>query len=83
MLLVGKDLHRIEALKNQLRGELEMKDMGDAKKILGIDIIRRRQIGELFLSQKRYLLKVLERFGMKDSKSVNTPIAAHFKLSET
>lgn len=59
-----------------------MNDVGEAKKILGIDIIRSRQLGELFLTQKRYLHKVLERFGMEDSKSVNTPIAAHFKLSE-
>ncbi|KAF3664812.1 putative protease 2-like [Capsicum annuum] len=31
-------------------------------------------------SQKKYLEKVLERFGMKEAKPVSTPLAAHFKL---
>ena len=35
----------------------------------------------LFLSQKGYLLKVLESFGMKDCKSVTGPLAQHFKLT--
>ncbi|XP_070057718.1 uncharacterized protein [Nicotiana tomentosiformis] len=36
---------------------------------------------ELFLTQKKYLEKVLERFDMKDTKSFSTPLAAHFKLA--
>ena len=58
-----------------------MKDLGPAKKILGMEINRDRQAGKLFLSQKKYVLKMLDKFGMRDCKAVNTPIAAHFKLS--
>jgi len=54
-----------------------MKDLGAAKKILGIEIHKNRQEGKLFLSQKKYI-KVLERFGMLDAKPVKTPLAAHF-----
>ena len=34
-----------------------------------------------WLSQERYIAKVLERFNMKDAKSVTSPLAGHHKLS--
>src|SRR5438128_1260663 len=61
--------------------EFDMKDLGVAKKILGMEIIRDRKSGLLFLSQQSYIKKVLHRFNMHDAKSVSTPIAPHFKLS--
>ena len=57
-----------------------MKDLGVAKKILGMEITRDRKSGLLFLSQHNYTNKVLQRFNMHDSKPVST-IAPHFKLS--
>ena len=44
-------------------------------------IHRNRQEEKLFLSQKKYVEKVSERFGMLDVKPVKTPLAAHFQLS--
>ena len=58
-----------------------MKELGAAKKILSMEIRRDRQAGKLFLSQQRYIQKVLDRFNMNDCKLVSTPLAAHFKLS--
>lgn len=58
-----------------------MTDLGPAKKILGMEIIHERQLGKLYLSQKRYIEKVLQRFNMHKAKPVSTPLAAHFKLS--
>lgn len=58
-----------------------MKDLGAAKKILGMEIKRDREANRLFLTRKKYLEKVLDRFGMKDAKLVSTPLAARFKLS--
>ena len=59
-----------------------MKDLGEAKKILDTEIARDRQRGTLCLTQKQYLKKVLQRFGMSEkTKPVSTPLAPHFKLS--
>ena len=58
-----------------------MKDLGVAKKILGIEIIRDRKEGILYLTQQKYIRKVLEKFEMGSSKPVQTPLPAHFKLS--
>lgn len=38
--------------------------------------------GTLKLSQASYIEKVLDRFNMLDAKSMKTPLAGHFKLSE-
>ena len=65
MLIAAKDMFEINRLKAQLSGEFEMKDLGAAKKILGMEIRRDRKAGKLSLSQKGYLEKVLERFGIK------------------
>jgi len=47
-----------------------MKDLGAVKKILGMKIHKNTQEEKLFLSQKKYIEKVLERFGMLDAKPV-------------
>ena len=82
MLIASRSHTEIEKLKTQLNREFEMKDLGEAKKILGMEISKDRKLGRLCLSQKEYLRKVLKRFGMNEkSKPVSTPLAPHFKLS--
>ena len=81
MLIAAKDKSEIAKLKAQLSNEFEMKDLGAAKKIIGMEIIRERQSGKLYLSQKGYIEKVLRRFNMHDAKPVSTPLASHFRLS--
>ena len=58
-----------------------MKELGEAKRILGMDIIRDRSKKVLFLTQQSYIKRVLVRFGINDAKQVQTPLANHFKLS--
>ena len=41
-----------------------MKDLGVAKKILRMEILRDRVVGILSLSQKRYIKKVVHRLNM-------------------
>ena len=81
MLIAAKNLSEIHTLKMQLSSEFEMKYLRVAKKILDMEIKRERGVGKLFLTQKNYLKKVLERFGMKNAKPVSTPLANHFRLS--
>ena len=68
-------------LKESLAKEFAMKDLGAAKQILGMRIVRERRAGVLTLSQEQYIEKVLCRFNMQNVKPVKTPLAAHFKLS--
>ena len=51
MLIAAKSKKEITKLKKLLSSEFEMKDLGAAKKILGMEITRDRNSGLLFLSQ--------------------------------
>ncbi|KAH9763595.1 hypothetical protein KPL70_001222 [Citrus sinensis] len=80
MLIASKHKSEVEKLKNLLKSEFEMKDLGSAKRILGMEIFINRAAGTLFLSQEKYIKKVLERFDMHNSKPVLTPLGSQFKL---
>jgi Reverse transcriptase (RNA-dependent DNA polymerase) len=82
MLITSNDHEEIESLKLDMSKRFATKDLGEAKKILGMRIHMDRERGELWLSQTEYVDKVLERFEIKDCKPVTTPLAGHFKLSK-
>ena len=83
MLIASKKQAEIDKLKIQLNQEFKMKGLGEAKKILWIEIFRDRAKGKLCLTQKQYLKKILQCFGMHgNSKSVDTPLAPHLKLNK-
>jgi ATP-binding cassette subfamily B (MDR/TAP) protein 1 len=69
-------------LKTQLSKEFDMKDLGPARKILGMQITRDKQRGVLQLSQAEYINRVLQRYNMGNAKPVSTPLASHFRLSK-
>ncbi|KAL0345395.1 UNVERIFIED_CONTAM: Retrovirus-related Pol polyprotein from transposon TNT 1-94 [Sesamum radiatum] len=59
-----------------------MKDLGNAKKILGMTIDRDRKTSSIFLNQKAYVISVLEKFSMINTKMSAVPLATHFQLSK-
>lgn len=81
ILQASKSKVQVTELKKILSSEFEMKDLGDAKKILGMEISRDRERGILTVSQEDYAWKVLGNYNMEKSKSVSTPLGAHFRLS--
>ena len=58
-----------------------MKDMGPVKQILGMHIVRDRMKKLLWLSQEKYVTKVLQRFSMLDAKPVGSTQPTNCKLS--
>eukprot|EP00253_Pinus_taeda_P020499 PITA_20499 len=80
MLLASKSIEEINRLKTQMARTFDMKDLGAARQILGIEIFRDRGNGKLWLSQQKYVEKILLRFGMNNVKPVSIPLASHFKL---
>jgi hypothetical protein len=58
-----------------------MKDLGVKKQILGMEIHKDRKNGKLWLSQEKYVEKILMRFGMNTVKPVQIPLASHYKIS--
>ena len=50
MLIVAQDKENIRKVKVQLNKEFEMKNLGTTKKILGMEILRDRKAGKLYLN---------------------------------
>ena len=81
MLVATKNKSDVARLKELLSSEFDMKELGPAKKILGMEIYRYRARGKLFLTQESYIEKILSRFGMEKSKPISTPTSMSRKLS--
>ena len=82
MLIAGSSIEEINNLKKQLSKQFTMKDLGAAKQILGMRIIRDKGNGTLKLSQSEYVKKFVSRFNMNEAKPMSTPLGSHFKLSK-
>ncbi len=69
----------VDRVKAALHSKFGIKDLGEAEFIIGIQI-QRRPSGEIFLSQKAYLLDVLARFNMSGCKSASIPMEVGVQL---
>jgi transposase InsO family protein len=69
------DLAELQADKAALMRKYKIKDMGDAKLVLGMRITRDRSARTLVLDQEVYLLRLLEDTGMANCVSSRTPAA--------
>ena len=80
LFVVGMLLANIKVVKEGLGREFKMKDLGEARFLLGIEI-RRQEGGDVFLGQERYAKGVISRFNMEGCKSVSTPMELGNPLS--
>ncbi|CAL2239859.1 unnamed protein product [Prunus armeniaca] len=67
-------------LQKYLSQEFEMKDLGDLKYFLGIEVGRSKT--GIFLSQRKYVMDLLTETGMLGCKPAATPIEMNHKLCE-
>jgi len=81
MLIAARNKIHVQKLKTQLKKEFDIKDLGEAKKILGMEITRNRGSGRLWQSLENYFLRVLKRFNIIEVRPITTPLAGYFKLS--
>ena len=82
ILLIGNDVGKLSEVKVWLAKQFDMKDLGEAAYILGIQIFRDRKNRTLSLSQASYINKVMDRFSMQDCKRGQTPFRHGVSLSK-
>lgn len=69
------------ALKSKLCVRFEMSDLGNLCFYLGVQIIRNRSAGTLFIHQEQYVIKLLTKMKMLDCKPCQTPqVDLHSKV---
>ena len=78
MIIIANDVEEIKELKKKLFLEFEMKDLGNLKYFLGIEVLRSKQ--GIFIHQRKYILDLLAEIGMLDCKPAETLIVANHGL---
>ena len=77
LIIVGdSETHHVKGL---LKQEFEMKDLGELRYFLGIEVIR--TAAGIWLSQRQYALDMLSKYGMGDCKPISMPLHVNVKLS--
>ena len=82
ILLASNDKNMLYETKNFLSTHFDMKDLGEASYVLGIEIHRDRSQRVLGLSQKAYVEKMLKRYKMDKCTMSPAPIQKGEKYSK-
>jgi hypothetical protein len=73
ILLASSDKDLLAEIKRFLFSNFDMKEMGEAPYVLGIEIHRDRQKRLLGLSHKTYIENILKRYDIHQCKDSPTP----------
>ena len=80
-LLISADSCAVESVKETLTNKFKMKDLGQVSLFLGIEF--GTEIGQVTMSQEKYIAKILDRFGMQDCKPRATPCELNPQVTES
>jgi hypothetical protein len=78
IIITGDDEEEIKQLKKKLSKEFEVKDLGQLRYFLGIEIARSPK--GIVLSQRKYVLDLLSETVMLGCRPASTPIDPNHKL---
>ena len=79
MIITGDDLSGIQELKDFLSQQFEMKDLGHLSYFLCLEITN--STDRLYITQAKYVSKLLSRVELTDSKTVDTSIELNMHLT--
>ena len=79
IVLTASSVELLRCTIGALQQEFAMKDLGELHHFLGMEV--QRCSAGLFLSQRQYMIDILNRVGMAGCKPVSTPVDCNLKLS--
>ena len=71
LIIAASSNELLNSFKGTMKAKFNMKDLGKISYFLGIHFEQNKE--EIKMNQRRYILKMLERFGMSDCKARSTP----------
>jgi hypothetical protein len=81
ILIASNNITVVHTLKDSLHAEFKLKDLGNLKYFLGLEMDRSTK--GISLYQRKYALDILSDSGMLGSKPVVTPMEQNLKLSQS
>ncbi|KAL0409675.1 UNVERIFIED_CONTAM: Retrovirus-related Pol polyprotein from transposon RE1 [Sesamum radiatum] len=79
ILVTGPCLEDIDTVKDYLHNLFTIKDMGDARYFLGLEIARSST--GIYVAQTKYVLDIVSDAGLSRAKSASTPLPLGLKLT--
>lgn len=73
-VIAADSLESLRWTKKELQKKFKLKDQGDVKYILGVEIRRDRSKREILLCQRGHVNNIMEKFHMADAKEAATPM---------
>jgi len=79
ILLTGNDLIEIQRVKDCLLQQFRINDLGDLKYFLGIEFSRSK--ASIYMSQRKYVLDILQDTGLTGARPEKFPMEQYLKLT--
>uniref|UniRef100_A0A2N9IJK6 Reverse transcriptase Ty1/copia-type domain-containing protein n=1 Tax=Fagus sylvatica TaxID=28930 RepID=A0A2N9IJK6_FAGSY len=81
ILIASNDMSTMHALKDSLHAEFKLKDLGNLKYFLGLEVAKSAK--GISLCQRKYALDIISDSGMLGSKPVTTPMEQNLKINQS
>ncbi|KAK4327560.1 hypothetical protein Pmani_001967 [Petrolisthes manimaculis] len=65
---------KVRKVKDSLASQFKLKDLGELQYFLGVKVVQDTVKGQIWIGQPLYIENILKKFGMEDSKPVETPV---------
>ncbi|KAL0117638.1 hypothetical protein PUN28_008790 [Cardiocondyla obscurior] len=69
-------------VKSKMKAMFKMVDLGQINNVLEISVQREGTTGRIYLSQKKYIEDLIEKFDIKQAKEASTPIKPNLKITK-
>ena len=82
LLICSKNKRKIQSVKKLLTNRFEMKDLGEVKEYLGINIEYDYFKNEMRLSQKKYIESLANKYKLQNGKLYCTPMETKLEIEK-
>uniref|UniRef100_A0A3Q7EWA6 Reverse transcriptase Ty1/copia-type domain-containing protein n=1 Tax=Solanum lycopersicum TaxID=4081 RepID=A0A3Q7EWA6_SOLLC len=79
LLVTGSNTQLITKVKACLHKQFKLKDLGELKFFLGIEVLR--SSGGIILNQRKYILELIAEAGLTGAKPASTPMESNLRLT--
>lgn len=79
LLITGSSNTMIDEAKKVMHQQFKVKDLGELRYFLGIEVLRSQQV--ILLNQRKYTLELISELGLSGAKPTITPLEINQKLT--